>query len=276
MTRLAYYDYFNNSISEQIEIFKKSDNTFGFVLRNVCGEHFTCFNFESYLSELKPINVLAIDLINKNLDNEIISEKINYISQHINFKYMIVNLKNDATTYENINYIKRISTQYKDKTILIEFPYDMKAVDIKSFLETVNMKNCEVYFSPMNLFQNKLSYTLEYRIIKKYVGAIKICDIDIENKPTLIGYGTLDLIDFYKRLYENMYSGCIVYDTNIPDILSHYDKDEKKFGSYKFRGKYKKDVAFFALKVKGSAEKLVGMDEVFINQIEVINKIFKM
>ena len=67
MTRLAYYDYFNNSISEQIEIFKKSDDTFGFILRNVCGEHFTCFNFESYLSELKPINVLAIDLINKNL-----------------------------------------------------------------------------------------------------------------------------------------------------------------------------------------------------------------
>ena len=276
MIRLAYYDYFSNSISEQIEIFKKSDETFGFVLRFISGEHFTSFSEDNYIPDLKNINVQALDLTNKNLDNEIISEKLKKVCNTLKFKYIIVNLKEDATTYENINYIKRISNTYRDKTILIEFLPDTKAVDIKAFMEAISAKNCEVYFSPMDLFLNKLSYTLEYRIIKKYVGAIKACDIDMENKPALIGYGTLDLIDFYKRLYENMYSGCIIFDTNIPDVLAHYDKDEKKFGSYKFRGKYKKDVAFFALKVKGNSEKLVSMDEVFINQIDVLNKIFKM
>lgn len=279
MKIVAYIDYFNNSLKRQMDIYDKTKDYYNLVLRNLDGKNFIYYEYDKtpnlYFGGFK-IDVLDLGDFRfrfPSCKHEI--NIINNIASYCGVKSLIVYLSSKYSEIENIYYVRRIRKEFPHLKLILRFPPKKEGVNIKIFIEGLRIKNVSLYFNPTNLYLNKVSYLLTYRLLKQYIGFIALCDLDDKEEPILLGYGDLDYLDFFKRLYDNLYKGYIALDTNIDKIMKHFDKDERQMGALRKRNYYKFHYEYFQEKINGNTNEDITMEDIFLNQVKVLNDIFK-
>jgi len=140
-----------------------------------------------------------------------------------------------------------------------------------------NIKNLEVTFSPADAILNSDSPLAGYRVLKDYFNAFIASDIDSIDNPELLGYGRVNIIDLFKRMKRDKYRGDVIIDERFVELFNN--KEIKKVPFYKklFNTKslFDKYLEGYALRVfPNEKEKLPTINDIYLNQINVINIVF--
>ncbi|HHW79254.1 MAG TPA: hypothetical protein GX742_00470, partial [Acholeplasmataceae bacterium] len=140
-------------------------------------------------------------------------------------------------------------------------------------------KNLTLIFNPKELMVNKESITASYRLLKQYMTFFVANDIDKKNNPVLLGYGRLKILDLFKKLKRDKYKKYIILDDSFKDFF--IEKPVEKISLFKkiFSKKHKETNIYlqqYANKIfPKENDRKVELKDIFINQIEVLNIIFK-
>lgn len=140
-------------------------------------------------------------------------------------------------------------------------------------------KNLTLIFNPKELMVNKESITASYRLLKQYMTFFVANDIDKKNNPVLLGYGRLKILDLFKKLKRDKYKNYIILDDSFKDFF--IEKPVEKISLFKkiFSKKHKETNIYlqqYANKIfPKENDRKVELKDIFINQIEVLNIIFK-
>lgn len=279
MKLTSYIDYYNNGLEKQQKVYNDTKDFYNVVLRNINGENFLKFEYkDSPKNYFKDFKIDVLDLGNFRFNFLTDYHELNIINNIIEVsgaKAMILYMNPSFTDMDNLLYVRRVAKEFPKMELIVRFPPTKEGVEIKVFMEGLKIKKSSLYFKPTELYQNKISYRLEYRLLKKYIGFVALCDLDDKDEPILLGYGDLDLIDFFERLYDNVYSGYVALDTNIDIIMKNFDKEERERGAFSGRRSFRYHYEFFHEKIKGNTKYDITMDEIFENQVKVLNDIFK-
>jgi sugar phosphate isomerase/epimerase len=169
---------------------------------------------------------------------------------------------NDLT--QIINSIYALEKKYKVNIIIK--PNYKKDLNIFHAL-TNNCKNIKIFFSLEEIYLNNLSITTNYRLLKDYIYLIECSDIDDHKAPCLLGYGILEIVEFFKKLNRDKYNKDILYTCNIYPLYSKA-KDTNKFLAF-FQPKRKK--------LKKSLQEKLDIDtaniefvDMFLKQVSII------
>lgn len=140
-------------------------------------------------------------------------------------------------------------------------------------------KNLTLIFNPKELMVNKESITASYRLLKQYMTFFVANDIDKKNNPVLLGYGRLKILDLFKKLKRDKYKKYIILDDSFKDFF--IEKPVEKISLFRkiFSKKHKETNIYlqqYANKIfPKENDRKVELKDIFINQIEVLNIIFK-
>ncbi|MDR2867546.1 MAG: hypothetical protein LBV55_02670 [Acholeplasmatales bacterium] len=137
---------------------------------------------------------------------------------------------------------------------------------------TNSVKTLKLFYSLEEMYLHNQSIVTNYRLLKNYLAIIEINDLNEKNTPELLGYGALEIIEFFKKLNRDKYEGDILYTCNIYDL-------------YKNSRKTNKFMAFFhpkRVRLRSSLQDKLDLnnqdyafDDLFLNQIKILKIMVK-
>lgn len=170
--------------------------------------------------------------------------------------------------FANKNNITLLIKQGETKTNVITY-----------IIKYYKSKRLSVIFNPKELSNNKESITASYRILKKYTDFFTANDVDKKNNPVLLGYGRLKILDLFKRLKRDKYKGFIILDDSFKDFFIEEPVEKVSFFRKIFKPKNKENNSYlqsYASKIfPDEKERKVELKDILVNQIDVLNIIFK-
>ncbi len=163
---------------------------------------------------------------------------------------------------------------------LIIVPDDgYKANTYAYIIKKMKNNNLSVLFDPVYFMMIHESTTTSYRILKKKISAFMCHDADFKLKPKLIGYGKADIINLFKKLIRDKFSGLLMMDNEFYHEI--FEPSVKKEGFFKkiFSNKKKQEkqqIDDLSRRIFPNEEtKNVTYDDILSNQIKVVNIVFK-
>ena len=171
------------------------------------------------------------------------------------------------------------AAQKASKKILLKITPGYKTGTYALIFKKMKLNHVSVLFDPVQIMHNNDSTTTAYRYLRGHIGAIKAVDETHQGIPMLMGYGKSDVITIFNKLIRDKFSGLILMDNRFNESLFKEDTKKKGFFSKIFSNEDKKKqkaLADLSKKVFPNEEtKNVTYDDILLNQIKVIEVIFK-
>jgi hypothetical protein len=169
--------------------------------------------------------------------------------------------------YDDIIKDEMIILSYIEQIMLLGRRHNVEVVFIPNYKHKLNIfthlftkiKKFNLLFSLSNIALSNQSITTSYRLLKNNISIIDTSDIDESGLGTLLGYGICDIVDFFKKLNRDSYSGDIIYTCNLLDLYHStktnpiklfFSPSQRKANSFlreKLNLKSLKDLSFEAL-----------------------------
>lgn len=278
----AKMDFLDNSLKTQLTFINKFEIKY-FHLSKIENSFFDSFyNITTIEKKLKLQNVYSFDS-NILIDDIEIIETIELLNsaylfqKKIKSKYICIKIKNFELIKENKKEIEKYFNTIKKilKSNIIIIPdNNQNAMYFKQLFEEFNIKNFYILFSPAYFYNINIPPMVAYRLLKKYIKIFLVNDIK-NNRYTIIGDGVLKILDIFKNLYRDNYSGLILYD----DILAKEfaRKPKSIFSIFKKTETIDNHIydIYSKIKIPFDPKKPQGSYlEVLENQIKVLKTIF--
>jgi hypothetical protein len=170
------------------------------------------------------------------------------------------------------------ASKHGKKLILVP-DNDYKANTYAYVIKKMKTNILSVAFDPVYFMMIHESTTTSYRILKKKISAFMCHDADFKLKPKLIGYGKADIINLFKKLIRDRFSGLLMMDNEFYHEI--FEPEAKKEGFFKkiFSNKKKQEkqqIDDLSRRIFPNEEtKNVTYDDILSNQIKVVNIVFK-
>lgn len=286
MKVLSFFDYFEKNLEEQLAFFNQSELPY-FSLRKINGLSFSSWQEEDIpiiKQQLNKVNTYLFDplLYPLTFDDEKYFENLKRVAAFIK-KTKIKNLMLRIPAITDID-IQRKETQkhllklrliFKKINLFLVPDNQEKPLIFTYIFKELKTRGFKALFSPVDIYQKNESIAMNYRLIRDEIGIFLVADINKEENPTLIGYGEIELTDQIKRLYQNRYQGIILYDSNLDEIVKHFDLDYKKRRVLSAPSKARSLYKDYLKQIGDEETKYLSFEEIFLNQIEVLKIIFK-
>lgn len=286
MKVLSFFDYFEKNLEEQLAFFNQAELPY-FSLRKINGLSFSSWQEEdipTIKQQLNKVNTYLFDplLYPLTFDDEKYFENLKRVAAFIK-KTKIKNLMLRIPAINDID-IERKETQkhllklrliFKKINLFLVPDNQEKPLIFTYIFKELKTRGFKALFSPVDIYQKNESIAMNYRLIRDEIGIFLVADINKEENPTLIGYGEIELIDQIKRLYQNSYQGIVLYDSNLDEVVKHFDLDYKKRRVLSAPSKARSLYKDYLKQIGDEETKYLSFEEIFLNQIEVLKIIFK-
>ncbi|NLB85287.1 MAG: hypothetical protein GX794_04140 [Acholeplasmataceae bacterium] len=286
MKVLSFFDYFEKNLEEQLAFFNQSELPY-FSLRKINGLSFSSWQEEDIpiiKQQLNKVNTYLFDplLYPLTFDDEKYFENLKRVAAFIK-KTKIKNLMLRIPAITDID-IQRKETQkhllklrliFKKINLFLVPDNQEKPLIFTYIFKELKTRGFKALFSPVDIYQKNESIAMNYRLIRDEIGIFLVADINKEENPTLIGYGEIELTDQIKRLYQNRYQGIVLYDSNLDEVVKHFDLDYKKRRVLSAPSKARSLYKDYLKQIGDEETKYLSFEEIFLNQIEVLKIIFK-
>lgn len=284
MKLLTYFDYFNETLDNQLELLEKS-NIKDFTLRKINGLSFLEWNYMllSYLTRrLENIYIILIDpVIDPNkYDNYIYFKhlrKVKIFMKKLKINNIILRLPN-FNIYDKFikikirKHVSKISKIFRNYHIYIKPFNKMDDIIINYISNEINLRdNISILFEPSFYYLNNKSIFSQFEIQKRKIGMISINDLQENNMPALMGYGLLDLISFLKIVYKNNYNKNILYDSNLEEVLKYHDYNYLHLNN----GSRHKTLYTVYKEIVNPNREYVSFEDIFLHELNTLKTIFK-
>lgn len=286
MKVLSFFDYFEKNLEEQLAFFNQSELPY-FSLRKINGLSFSSWQEEDIpiiKQQLNKVNTYLFDplLYPLTFDDEKYFENLKRVAAFIK-KTKIKNLMLRIPTINDIDIQRKETQKYLLKLRLIFKKINLflvpdnqeKPLIFTYIFKELKTRGFKALFSPVDIYQKNESIAMNYRLIRDEIGIFLVADINKEENPTLIGYGEIELTDQIKRLYQNRYQGIVLYDSNLDEVVKHFDLDYKKRRVLSAPSKARSLYKDYLKQIGDEETKYLSFEEIFLNQIEVLKIIFK-
>lgn len=258
----SFLDYYQANLDKQYELFNKFNLT-TFCIRKIGGKEFANFlNPEEYIKFFiqKRIDVSLFDPLIPPyfLNNE--EQTNNFREVWIKAINFAVKIKSDSIVYELpifedviaqkeqilLEILKDISLAKNFKLkVVIKFSKHHKH-NIYFYLLNHLPKGVSVLFDPTHIYLSKESITTSFRVLKNHITYVICDDIDKNNHPRLIGYGEVNWIELFKKLYKIDFSGLVILDLSVLENIINVEEKTSFFKrftkGYKLKNKLKYDL----------------------------------
>ncbi len=286
MKVLSFFDYFEKNLEEQLAFFSQAELPY-FSLRKINGLSFSSWQEEdipTIKQQLNKVNTYLFDplLYPLTFDDEKYFENLKRVAAFIK-KTKIKNLMLRIPAINDID-IERKETQkhllklrliFKKINLFLVPDNQEKPLIFTYIFKELKTRGFKALFSPVDIYQKNESIAMNYRLIRDEIGIFLVADINKEENPTLIGYGEIELTDQIKRLYQNRYQGIVLYDSNLDEVVKHFDLDYKKRRVLSAPSKARSLYKDYLKQIGDEETKYLSFEEIFLNQIEVLKIIFK-
>lgn len=286
MKVLSFFDYFEKNLDEQLAFFNQAELPY-FSLRKINGLSFSSWQEEdipTIKQQLNKVNTYLFDplLYPLTFDDEKYFENLKRVAAFIK-KTKIKNLMLRIPAINDID-IERKETQkhllklrliFKKINLFLVPDNQEKPLIFTYIFKELKTRGFKALFSPVDIYQKNESIAMNYRLIRDEIGIFLVADINKEENPTLIGYGEIELTDQIKRLYQNRYQGIVLYDSNLDEVVKHFDLDYKKRRVLSAPSKARSLYKDYLKQIGDEETKYLSFEEIFLNQIEVLKIIFK-
>ncbi len=286
MKVLSFFDYFEKNLDEQLAFFNQAELPY-FSLRKINGLSFSSWQEEDIpiiKQQLNKVNTYLFDplLYPLTFDDEKYFENLKRVAAFIK-KTKIKNLMLRIPAITDID-IQRKETQkhllklrliFKKINLFLVPDNQEKPLIFTYIFKELKTRGFKALFSPVDIYQKNESIAMNYRLIRDEIGIFLVADINKEENPTLIGYGEIELTDQIKRLYQNRYQGIVLYDSNLDEVVKHFDLDYKKRRVLSAPSKARSLYKDYLKQIGDEETKYLSFEEIFLNQIEVLKIIFK-
>lgn len=286
MKVLSFFDYFEKNLEEQLAFFSQAELPY-FSLRKINGLSFSSWQEEdipTIKQQLNKVNTYLFDplLYPLTFDDEKYFENLKRVAAFIK-KTKIKNLMLRIPAITDID-IQRKETQkhllklrliFKKINLFLVPDNQEKPLIFTYIFKELKTRGFKALFSPVDIYQKNESIAMNYRLIRDEIGIFLVADINKEENPTLIGYGEIELTDQIKRLYQNRYQGIVLYDSNLDEVVKHFDLDYKKRRVLSAPSKARSLYKDYLKQIGDEETKYLSFEEIFLNQIEVLKIIFK-
>lgn len=286
MKVLSFFDYFEKNLEEQLAFFNQAELPY-FSLRKINGLSFSSWQEEDIpiiKQQLNKVNTYLFDplLYPLTFDDEKYFENLKRVAAFIK-KTKIKNLMLRIPAITDID-IQRKETQkhllklrliFKKINLFLVPDNQEKPLIFTYIFKELKTRGFKALFSPVDIYQKNESIAMNYRLIRDEIGIFLVADINKEENPTLIGYGEIELTDQIKRLYQNRYQGIVLYDSNLDEVVKHFDLDYKKRRVLSAPSKARSLYKDYLKQIGDEETKYLSFEEIFLNQIEVLKIIFK-
>jgi len=170
------------------------------------------------------------------------------------------------------------ATKHGKKLIIVP-DNEYKANTYAYIIKKLKNNNLSVLFDPVYFMMIHESTTTSYRILKKKISVFMCHDADFKMKPKLIGYGKADIINLFKKLIRDRFSGLLMMDNEFYHEIFEPSVKKESFFKKIFSNKKKQEkqqIDDLSKRIFPNEEtKNVTYDDILSNQIKVVNIVFK-
>lgn len=294
----GFLDFNGSELETQIEVAKQL-NIKNLLLRTIDDKPITELNEED-LKEVnlqirkERLNILALDPLIKeyslyDLDSYYLAYE-NYkktidIAKSLRVSYIYLRLPILADIIDDFPSLEKqltpiINYATKASVTLLMYPHNIKSNVMVYLMKHYKTRYLSPIFNPKQHMINKESPTVAYRLLKRDVKFFMAADIDKKNNPELLGYGRLKIVDMFKRLNRDKYNGYIILDDAFNDFLTGEIKTERPWYKRLFKRKTTLIDEYLqryqARIYPEDPEKNVDIIDIYLNQIQVLNVVFKL
>ena len=177
---------------------------------------------------------------------------------------------NELSIIKELIYDDCLKAKQKKIKVVLKFNQHYKTNTYFYLITHLKDLNLSVEFDPAFIYQNKESLTATYRIFRNHFGYLRCEDIDKDGLGRLIGYGELEWMIFFKKLFKQNYKGYLILDLKLIDNILGVKEKTSRF--QKLRKAYRKK-----LKIQYDLITRIGSEEageIIKQQLQVLNLVF--
>ncbi|MDY3195401.1 MAG: hypothetical protein RBQ95_00965 [Paracholeplasma sp.] len=258
----GFFDLEKSSLEEQLRIAKELDMKY-IGLRKIDEKmiHELSESDIKRANELLKQNKLTVSVVEISYDQYHILEDESFsiiekaFSNADNLHAKVVSIKlpqiDDFDTQSTmlLDWIKKVYQLTKKSKFELSFNYREGYLSGHLAYLVSNIKQINFIYDGTMFYQNQISTTTVYRLLRNVLSSIKINDITKDFEACLIGLGNTNIIDIIKKLKRDKFKGFIMLDNNLTDYLQNRDKSYEK-----------KSIFTFFSKKKSNKERYLKMD----------------
>ncbi len=287
MNLTGFFDQNSKSIDTQLELFKQLD------IKSLSFRYFneqTLLHIDGSILKELPLRLkkdkLTIQIIDAMYYYHLLSIQKNELTllfqnaEALGTKYLILSLPLiDSFDLQHdilVEHLKYILDETKKKHFEVVFKMH-RGFAVGQLAYLVNeVKNIKFVLDAPLIHILGSSVTTTYRILKNNTSIITIYDIDKDNQPYLLGFGSSGIIDVLKKAHRDKFKGLYLMDNNLIDYIQNRKDvyEQKRFlGLFSRNKKEKLHYEKIDQKLKITKETdltMLDMHKVFISVVKKI------
>lgn len=286
MNLSSYFDYYDWDLNKQITLFKFHELDY-FILRKISNTSFLNFhNKEEVLQKLRRIKVGLFDPLLKPIHTDDAQsvkdlEEASEFARKLKTKNIIIKIKHfdkDSVTVSELNnYFKEIFKVTKRLNLIIKvdnindiYIYNMIANELK-------LRRVTLIYNPALIYQKDYSPVTAYRLFKAKTGLVEVADISDEMVAMPLGFGVLDLIELFKKMFRDKYRGLVALNSNLDETFKYFGVEESQVDRKHKRANTKKylEVITRLGYISHETKEEIPFEEVLEHQIKLLRIVFK-
>ncbi|HBT59993.1 MAG TPA: hypothetical protein DEA45_04115 [Acholeplasmataceae bacterium] len=147
----------------------------------------------------------------------------------------------DTQSVMLLDWVKRVYQLIKKSKFELSFNYREGYLSGHLAYLLSNIKQIKFVYDGSLFYQNQISTTTVYRLLKNDLSSLKINDLTKEFEPCLMGLGVTNIVDIVRKLKRDKFKGFIMLDNNLFDYLKNRDKSYGKKSIFTFFSKKKSE-----------------------------------
>lgn len=177
-----------------------------------------------------------------------------------------------------VTWMKSIQQETKKMKFALSFKYRVGYLSGHIAYLVKNLKQMNFVYDGPTFYENHLSTTTTYRLLKNQLSSMLVYDLDKDFEPYLLGYGSSNIVDVLKRAKRDSFKAFVVIDSNLSDYLTNRLNSYEKKGFFSFLSKQKSTHGKYLkmdAKIGVTKEDELTYTQLLKSQIIILNKIFK-